>query len=200
MARNTNQEEIMRIAAEKIRLKREREKREDKEFYERITSGTQWILFKIVVVFCTIMFLISTIEFFVDGPTKELSEKSWKINREWEYTWHKVLDVEGYMFTPTIVDWSNRVENSLAITYSPIFRTGKKLSFNMKTEGTATIKYEEMRKMSVFEWFPAFQIFLLIPLFTYIFRRQSAWFNFTRVASFVIVFPGTLMVIFLSLL
>jgi hypothetical protein len=200
MARNSNQEELLRIAAEKIRLKREREQREEKEFYERITSGKQWLLFKIVVIFCSSMFLITTIEFFVDGPTKELSEKSWKINRDWEYTWHKVLDVEGYMFTPSIVDWSNRVENSLEITYSPIFRTGKKLSFKMKTEGNPSLKYEEMRKMSVFEWFPAFQIFLLIPLFTYVFRRQSAWFNFTRVASFIIIFPGTIMVIFLSLL
>jgi hypothetical protein len=200
MSRNSNHEEIMRIAAEKIRLKREKEQKEEKEFYERITSGTQWLLFKIIVVFCTLMFLVSTLEFFVDGPTKKISEKSWKINWDWEYPWHKVLDVEGYMFTPTIVDWSKRVENSLEITYSPIFRTGKKLSFNMKTDDSTFIKYEEMRKMSVFEWFPAFQIFLLIPLFTYVFRRQSAWFNFTRVASFVIIFPGTIMVIFLSMM
>jgi hypothetical protein len=199
MSRNLNHQESMRIAAEKIRLKREKEAREDREFYERITSGTQWLLFKIIVVFCTTMFFITTFEFFVDGQTKKITEKSWKINRDWEYTWHKVLDVEGYMFITTIEDWSNRVENSLEITYSPVFRTGKKLKFNSKTSDFIFKKHEEIRQMSVFNWFPAFQIFLLIPFITYVFRRQSAWFNFTRVTSFIIIFPGTLLVIFYGL-
>ena len=62
MARNTTREESLRIAAEKVRLKKEKEEREDKEFYERITSGAPWLFFKIVVVFCTMMALITTIE------------------------------------------------------------------------------------------------------------------------------------------
>ena len=195
-----NQQESLRIAAEKIRLKKEKEQREEREFYERITSGTQWLIFKVVVVFCTLMFLVSTFEVFVDGPTKKLTEKSWKIDRNWEYTWHKVLDVEGYMFTPTIEDWSNRVENSLEITYSPIFRTGKMLSYNIQTAGSRISKHEEIRQNSIFTWFPAFQLLLLIPLMTFIFKRQKAWFNFARLASLVLVFPGTLLVIYFTLL
>lgn len=200
MTRNFNQQETMRIAAERMRLKKEKEEREDREFYERITSGMPWLLFKAVVVFSTLMLLISTVEVFVDGPTKKLTEKSWKIDRNWDFTWHKVLDVEGYMFTPTIGNWSDRVENSIEITYSPIFRTGKKLSYNMKTSETSIIRQEEIRQRSIFTWFPAFQIFLLIPLITFIFKRQSAWFNFARIASLVFVFPGTLIVIFFAMM
>lgn len=190
----------MRIAAEKMRQKKEKEEREDKEFYERITSGKQWLLFQIVVVFCTLMLVVSTVEVFVDGPTKKLTEKSWKINRDWEYTWHKVLDVEGYMFTPKLEDWNDRVENTIEMTYSPIFRTGKKLSYDIKVGESGTRKQEEIRQQSIFTWFPLFQLFLLIPLVTYIFKRQSAWFNFARIASLVLVFPGTLLVIYFTLL
>lgn len=200
MARNIDQQESMRIAAEKMRQKKEKEEREDREFYERITSGMPWFIFKIVVVFCTLMILVSTFEVFVDGPTKKLTEKSWKIDRNWEYTWHKVLDVEGYMFSPTIADWSERVENSLEITYSPIFRTGKKLSYDIKENEFSIRKQVEIRERSIFTWFPAFQIFLLIPLITFLFKRQSAWFNFARIASLVFVFPGTLMVIYFAML
>lgn len=199
MSRNINREEALRIAAEKMRLKREREEREDREFYERITSGWQWLLFKLAVVYCTLMLLVSTFETFGDGPTKKLSEKSWKIDRDWEYTWHKVLDVQGYQFTPTIADWSERVENSLEMTYSPIFRTGKELSFYVKSP-FGTRKQEEIRQRSIFTWFPVFQIFLLIPLLTFIFKRQSPWFNFARIASLVFVFPGTLIVMYFTML
>lgn len=198
MTRNINQQDHLRIVAEKIRLKKEKEEREDREFYERITSGIQWTVFKIVVVFSSLMLLVSIFEIFVDGPTKKLTENSWKIDRNWEYTWHKVLDVEGYMFTPTIGDWSARVKNSLEMTYSPILRTGKKLSYTIKTNGYIR-RQEEIREYSFFTWFPAFQLFLLIPLFTFIFKRQSAWFNFARVASFALVFPGTLLVIYFTL-
>ncbi len=199
MARNLNREEALRIAAEKMRLKKEKEEREDKEFYERITSGWRWLLFKVAVVFCTAMFVVSLVEVFVDGPTKKLSKKSWKIDRNWEYTWHKVLDVEGYMFTPHFKDWSDHVEGTLKLTYSPIFRTGKKLSYDMLESDGSIRKHVEIRQRSIFNWFPAFQLFLLIPLITFIFKRQSAGFNFARIASLVMVFPGTLMVIYFTM-
>ena len=200
MSRDINREENLRIAAERMRQKKEREEREEREFYERITSGAQWFLFKIVVAFCTLMLVVSTFDVLVDGPTKRLPEKSWKINRDWEYTWHKVLDVNGYMFTPELTDWNDHVENSLHMTYSPVFRTAKKLSYYVKSDDSTIRKQEEIRQESIFTWFPWFQIVLLIPLATFIFRRQSAWFNFARMASMILVFPGTLLVIFFTLL
>jgi hypothetical protein len=200
MSRNINRDEALRVAAERMRQKKEREEREENEFYERITSGIQWLIFKVVVVFCTLMILVSTIEVFVDGPTKKLADDDCKIDRNWEWTWHKVLDVEGYMFSPLLGDWSDRVESSIEITYSPIFRGGKKLKFDIQKDEFTIRKHEEIRQRSMFTWFPAFQIFLLIPLITFIFKRQSPWFNFARILSLVFVFPGTLMVIYFAIL
>lgn len=195
-----NQQEKMVIAAERMRLKREKEQREENEFYQRITTGWQWLLFKIVVGLCTAMIVVSTLEVLVDGPSKLITDKACKIDRNWEYTWHKVLDVEGYMFTPTLTDWSDRDVKSIRLTYSPIFKTGKKLCYTKKTDDHTFEEKEEIRQMSIFTWFPAFQLLLLIPLLTFIFKRQKPWFNFARIGSMVIIFPGMLMVIFFTLM
>ena len=200
MSRNIDRQESLRIAAEKIRLKKEKEEREDKEFYERITSGLRWLFFKSVVVFCTLVALVTTIDTFVDGPTKKLSEKDWKYNREWERRQHKIIDVEGYMFSPTLGDWIDRDKKSLEITYSPIFRAGKKLNFDVQDDnGTRIKRQEETRQRSIFTWFPVFQLFLLIPLFTYFYKRQTPAFNFLRLISLVFVFPGTVMAIYYAI-
>ncbi|NRA13314.1 MAG: hypothetical protein HRT57_15315, partial [Crocinitomicaceae bacterium] len=167
---------------------------------ERITSGTPWLIFRGVVVFCTLMALITTIEHFVDGPTKKITEEDCKIDRNWEYTWHRVLDVDGCMFTPHLKDWSNHTESSLKLTYTPIFRTGKKLSYDIQVNESTIRKHEEIRQRSIFTWFPAFQLILLFPLITYIFKRQSPGFNFARIASLVFVFPGSLLVIYFTML
>lgn len=195
-----DRDEIMRVAAERARLKKEKEAREEKEFYARITSGWQWITFKIVVVFCTLMVVVSTIEVLVDGPSKKLTDKSWEIDRGWEFPFHSVLNVEGYMFTPELGDWLDHKDSTLTMIYSPIFRTGKKLVYELEVTESVTRHHEEIRQRSIFTWFPYLQIFLLIPLLTYLFRRQSAWFNFARVASLLVVFPGTLFVIFFALM
>ncbi|MFY7990759.1 MAG: hypothetical protein ACOVO3_08490 [Fluviicola sp.] len=39
MSRETDRQEAFHLAAEKMRLKKEKEAREDREYYERITSG-----------------------------------------------------------------------------------------------------------------------------------------------------------------
>lgn len=199
MARNTNREESYRIAAEKMRLKKEKEEREDKEFYKRITSGTSWLFFKVVVVLCTLMALVTTIEEVVDGSTKKLTENSWKINQDWRYDGHAVLDVEGYMFTPQYLDWGGHVENTIELIYSPIFRTGKKLTYNSIVNYDEIVKHIEIRQRSIFTWFPVLQILLLIPLATFIFRRQSPLFNFARIASFAFIFPGTLLILLFAI-
>ena len=199
MDRNLSRQESFRIAKEKMQNKKEQEEREDKEFYERITSGVPWLFFRAIVVFCTLILLISSYDVFVDGPTKELTEESWKIDSNWEYRRHTVLDVEGYMFAPEYGDWFDRVENSLDITYSPIFRVGKKLSYDIKDNETTIRRHVEIRSRSIFTWFPEFQIFLLIPLLTFIFRRQSTWFNFARITSMILVFPGTLMAVYFAI-
>lgn len=199
MPRNVNHQEAMRIAAEKMRRKKEREEQEEREFFERITSGWQWLIFKIVVVFCTLMAVLITIDTFVDGKTEPIGAEEIQLNRDWEFRWHKVLDVQGYMFTPHFNDWSDRDENSFEMTYSPIFRTGKKLHYNIQESERIVRSHTEKRKRTVFNWFPMVQIMLLIPLFTFLFKRQKPWFNFSRVVSLALIFPGTLLLIFFNL-
>lgn len=199
MARNINREEAMRIAAEKMRLKKEQEEREEKEFYERITTGPQWLIFKVVVVFCTLLALVTTIDQFADGPSRKLSDDDWAISKNWEWPRHSVLDVENAMFAPENTTWWNRVEGSVELTYSPILRAGKKLQYDIQESESIKTPHEEIRWRSIFSIFPAFQIILLIPLFTFLFRRQKPWFNFARVASFALVFPGALVVLYFTM-
>jgi hypothetical protein len=196
---NYSREDIIRVAAEKIRKKKEKEAREEKELYERITSGRPWLIFKAIAIFCTLMFVVTTIEFFVDGPAEKVTEKDWKINREWEWPWHQIVDVDGYLFAPLLSDWLDHVDNSIEITYSPIFRTGKKLSYDIQVSESGIRRHEEIRFRSIFTWFPLVQIFLLIPLIPLIFKRQRPWFYFARLASLFFVFPGSLLLIYYAL-
>lgn len=196
----SNHDEILRIAAERLRRKEEKEKREEKEYYEKITSGFRWGLFKVVVVFCTLMAVLTTIETFVDGATKKLDKSQWKIDRELYMMFHQTIKVEDYLFFPPISDWSGNIEDSYEITYTPIFRTGKKLSYDIQVDDTTVRRHEEIRSRSIFDWFPALQILMLIPLATFLLKRQNPWFNFARIASLVFIFPAILMITYFTLL
>lgn len=199
MSRRIDRQEAIRIAAEKVRLEKEKEERENREFYERITSGAPWLFFRIVVVFCTLMALVTTIETFADGPTKKLDENEWKVDKTWEWTWHKMLDVQGYLFSPELGDWLGHVEGSMEMTYTPIFRTGKKLSYLIEDNEGRIRRHTQWRDRSIFSWFPVLQVFLLIPLITYIFKRQSPWFSFGRIVSLFFVLPGVFLVMFFAM-
>jgi hypothetical protein len=200
MSRNIDREEYLRIAAERIRIKKEKEEREEKDFYKHITTGTPWFIFRLIVFFCALLAILTTIDQFVDGSAKKIAEDEWEIDRNWEWTWHKIVEVEGYTFAPELEDWHGRVENSMSIIYSPIFRAGKKLSYDIKEENSGIRKHEEIRWRSIFTWFPALQLLLLLPLIPYFFKRERAWFNFARLASMYFIFPLSILLIFVALL
>ncbi len=200
MSRNIDREEALRIAAERMRLKKEREEREEKEFYQRITSGTPWLVFRIIVASCALLAILTTIDQFVDGPSQKIAEDEWKIDRNWEWTWHQIVEVDGYTFAPELKDWLGRVDNSMSLVYSPIFHAGKKLRYKIEEDDSTIRKHEEIRWRSVFEWFPALQLFLLLPLIPYFFKQERAWFNFARLASMYFVFPLSVLLILVALL
>mgnify|MGYP007061000791 CR=1 FL=1 len=200
MANQTNRDEYYRMKAEQVRKKREKEEQEEQAFFERITSGAWWISFKIMVVICTFMAVATLIDHLVDGPTKSITEKDWKIKSGWTYRGHAVLDVKGYMFTPDYYAWYTHVENSMKLTYSPIFRTAKKLTFETVYNKTEIEEYTQWRSRSTFNWFPWVQIYLMIPFFTFIFKRKNHWFNLARVVSYVFVLPGAVMIYFFTLM
>ena len=159
-----------------------------------------WLYFKIVVFFCTAMFVIFVVEHYFNGPTQKISKDEWRVNEDWRYGQHVVLDVQGYMFTPAYFDWYSHIENSVELVRTPIFRTGKLLKYTGKVSGDKLIYHTQHRDRSIFAWFPFVQIMLLIPLVTYWFKGRSPWFNFARIVSFIFVFPGTLLIILFTMM
>lgn len=194
-----SREEAMRIAAEKVKRKKEQEKREEQEFYERVTSGTPWILFITIVGFCTLMMILTTIEIFVDGETKKIDDSEWKVDRSLYVFGHQSIVSGNGLFVVHFDDWFDYVDGSFEVTYSPIFHTEKWLSYDQEV-GNTVVRRQVIRQRTIFTWFPYLQIAMLIPLLTLIFKRQKPWFNFARVGSMVIIFPGILLIMILTLI
>ncbi|GAB5416049.1 MAG: hypothetical protein Crog4KO_13670 [Crocinitomicaceae bacterium] len=195
-----SREEALRIAAERRRKQKEEEIQKENEYFEKITSGTPWMLFKIVVAFCTLMFLITTIDIVADGPTKKITENDWEINRSLYMMRHQSITVGSAIFWPHLDDWLNHEDDSFEVTYSPILRTPKKLSYDLKTSEGAVRRHTELRSRSIFNWFPFLQILMLVPLFTFIFKRKQIWFTFARGTSFFLVAPASLLILIYTLI
>lgn len=198
MSRGYDREEAVRIAAEKMRRKKEQEEKEEKEIYERITSGWRWMLFKGVVVFCTAMAIITTIDIFVDGPEEKLDKTEWRVDRSLYMMFHQSVKVDEYLFIPHFRDWTEVDSSSFSLTRSPILRTGKRLNYNLIEDGQVRA-HSETRVRSIFDWFPIVQILAIFPLFVFLFRRQKPWFNFARIACLIAVFPAVLMIVYFTI-
>ncbi|PWL23509.1 MAG: hypothetical protein DCO96_15745 [Fluviicola sp. XM-24bin1] len=197
-SRAYGREERMKAIAEKVRKQKEKEEREDREFYEKVTSGWRWKLFLTSVVVCTLMAILTTIDTLADGKTRKMAKNEWRDDTGWIWDMHKVVQVEGYMFAPHIRDWIDNDEESFSITYSPIFQTGKWLNYDIVDEETGKLRrsHSEFRWRSLLGWFPFFQLFALIPLFTFFYKRQNSFFNFLRMGSIGLIFPGTLIALY----
>lgn len=200
MSRSYNREEALRIAAEKVRRQKEEEERKEKEYYEKLTTGKYWKLFMTAVIICTLMAVLTTIDTLVDGETKKLDDSEWRIDRELYMRWHQSIKVGDDLFVPHFDNWFNHIDGTFEITYSPIFQTGKKLSYDMEETEHSVRRHTVLRRRSIFNWFPYIQIFMLIPLLTLIFKSRKPWFKFALVASLIAVLPGTLLITFISLL
>lgn len=191
-----SREEALKIAAERRRKQLEEEKQKEDAYFKKITSGTPWLLFKVVVAFSTLTFLITTIDIVVDGPTKKISETEWRIDRQLYMTGHQSVTVQGALFVPAFRDWIGHVDDSFKITYSPILGTPKRMSYEQElSEGGTRVRREELRRRSIFNWFPFLQLLMLVPLLTLIFKRQQVWFTFARGTSFFLVAPASLLII-----
>lgn len=193
-------EELIKIAAEKVRIKEEEAQRAENEYYYKITHGTPWLVFKIVVGFCTLMMVLTTIDILVDGPSQELDQSEWRIDRELYIPGHQSIKVGDDLFVPEMKDWLGHIDDSFEITYSSIFRTGKWLNYNREVSENVVLRESTIRRRSIYTWFPYFQIIMLIPLATFLFKRQKPWFKFARIASMVLITPAIILVTIITLL
>ncbi|MCB9222764.1 MAG: hypothetical protein H6582_01200 [Crocinitomicaceae bacterium] len=187
-------------AAERVRQEKEAEKERDAAYYQKITSGNRWLFFKGIVVFTTLMLILTTYDTFVMGPTEKISPSEWEMNRELYRINYQSIWVHGHaLFTPHLEDWIGHLEEGFEVTYTPIFHDEKILSFLQvpyTTEGNAApIRHYVWRDRSIYNWFPLFQIMLLIPLLTFLLRRPKPWFNYLRMASMVLILPGTIFIL-----
>lgn len=190
-----DQKELMRKAALKLQQQKEEEARKDREYFERITNGRPWLIFKIAVAFCTLMLILTTIDIYADGQSKKLSENDWKIDRELYMNGHQSIKVGSALFIAPFQNWFGHIDDSFEITYSLIFHTGKKLSYDQQVDENTVNRHQVIRRRSIFTWFPYLQIALLLPLLTFIFKREKPWFRFARTLSLLIVTPMAFIVL-----
>lgn len=190
-----DQKEAMRKAALKLQQQKEEEERKDREYFERITTGRPWLIFKIGVAFCTLMLILTSIDIYVDGKSKKLKEGEWRIDRELYMNGHQSIKVGNALFIAPFEIWFGHIDDSFEITYSLIFQTGKKLAYNQEVSEGAVVRHEVIRRRSIFTWFPFLQIAMVIPLLVFIFKRKKPWFRFARTMSLLIITPMSFIIL-----
>lgn len=190
--------EHMRRAAEMLAKKKAEEAIKDAEYYKKITTGNRWTLFAIGVFICLIINVIATIDTFVDGETVKLPSGSFYHERLPYSKANALVIVDQDIFTPYYKDFISVDFESFTMTNSLLFGQAKFIEFDAHTLGDRQrfIAYE---RISIFEWFPYLQIMLLIPLFTFLMKRQAPWFIFMRYLCLLIIFPGSLVMLYFQL-
>lgn len=190
---NKTKEHLAR-AAEMLRKKKEEEEIADQKYYEKVTTGTSWLIFKIGVIFCLVLNVLITIDFFVDGETKPLPVGSYEFDRPTHRRINTIVWVGDDIFTPHYKAFVSVDYNSFTLTYSKIFNKAKYISFDAHTLDNRQ-RFYAYERISIFDSFPWTQLLLLIPLLVFIFKRKSKWFNFFRIACLFLIYPGTLIII-----
>jgi len=199
MSQLSREEKLQRLK-EKVRKQKEEEARKEREYYKKVTSGAPWLLFTIVTGYCALLFVLTTIDIFVDGSSEKLTENEWRIDRQLYAPGHQSIKVEDALFIAYFPEWNGHKDDSFEIIYSPIFNTGKKLSYIQEIEEGVEIERQVIRRRSIFTWFPYLQIMLLIPILTFFLKAQKPWFTFARYASLFLIAPGSLLVVLFTLL
>jgi hypothetical protein len=198
---NQSRQEHLKRAAEQIKKAKEFEAVKEKEYYEKITGGTRWKIFTFFTFFCVLLALLTTFDTFVDGKTVKLSQGEFKFERSlYSIDYQSVWVNDDDLFLVHFKDLQDKDLNTFEVTESFIFRDYKYLSFIQAYEDSVTPltrkrKYASKR-ISIYDWFPLTQVLLLLPLFVFLYKRQKPWFNFAQMACFILIFPGSLVLLY----
>lgn len=192
--------EHLRKVAEKLKQERELEAQKDREYYEKITSGTRWMIFKIGMVFCILLAIVTTIDTFVDGKTEKLHQDQFVFDRSlgaWDY--QSVWVNENDIFLVHFSDMVGMNLNTFELTKSFITGDNKYISFIQEYEDSVTpmtrTRIKAQKRVSIYEWFPFVQVLLLLPLLVFLFRKQKPWFKFAQFASLLLIMPGSVILL-----
>lgn len=190
--------EILQEMKEKLERQKIESKRRDLAYYERLTSGFWWKMFKVAMISCILFATLTTIDQFFSRKIRYLSRNEWKFDRSLYIFGTQSVWVDGTIFFPDIDQIAGFDENSFAIRKSLIFNEPRALYFKQKHYKTGEIIEQRVTHQyrSIFNWFPYLQFVMLIPLLVYVFRRPSPWFIFFRGLSIFIIFPCILTLFF----
>ena len=176
----------MELIKEKMRAKKEQEKKDDEAYYKKISSGFLWNIFTFFTFFCVLASTLLIIEQFSDGETYNYPEGSYIYNQGGIY-------IGDDFYAPYYVDLQGFDENSFRVTHSAIFNDPKYLTFESlygdTTQETTRKTFSTLRYNSIYEFFPFVHVFLFIPLIVFIFKKPWVGFNFARLFCFFAVFP-----------
>lgn len=198
---NQSRQEHLKRAAEQIKKAKEIEAVKEKEYFEKITGGTRWKIFTFFSLFCVLLALLTTVDTFVDGKTVKLNQGDFKFDRSLgAMDYQSVWVNENDLFLVHFQDLQDKDLNTFEVTESFIFRDYKYLSFIQAYEDSVTpltrIRKYATKRVSIYDWFPLTQVFLFMPLLVLLFKRQKPWFNFAQMACFILIFPGSLILLY----
>lgn len=195
------QKERLAALKEKLIQNEIENRKKEQQYYEKITSGLWWNIYKAGMVFCLIFLIISTIDTFVNRERVKLTQDEWKFDREYYIIGYQSVWVDGCIFFPPFEHVAGFDENSFEVENSLILNKPKYLYFDQVPFGqTESVERKEfVHYKSIFNWFPYLQIVMLIPLGVYKFRKPKSWFVFARGMVMGIIYP-CLITLFIFLL
>ena len=195
----TSTHERLKIKAQKLRLEKLKAQAQEDAYYKKMTTGLNWTIFTILTFFCLILNILITIDTFVDTNKLEPVE-SYSFDRSIYAIGYQSVVIDGNLFMPAIQDLAGFEASSFKVEISPIFRIPKYFHFDKIDTYSAAepfkVHHRVLQEQSIYNYFPYLQIALILPLLVFLFKEQEPWFKFSRLACLLLIFPGSLLILF----
>ena len=189
-------EEKRRLAREAAEAKKLKEKQEEEAYFTRISTGTQWTIFKIFSFYCLALALLITVETLVDGETRPIPTS------QIEYQ-EALIRINGSYYTPLYTEITGFLDTSFKVVETPLLGADKYLVWTSGYQDTKTplkyTQYDEWKLNSVYEYFVFVQIVLLIPVFFVWYKRPTPLFKFGRMVCLILIFPASVYLLFATI-
>lgn len=195
MASDLEREERYKQARKRYQQMKRKEAEEYERYYQSLTTGKKWLIFKLVVIACTLISLLFTIDtLFL--PTSFKNGHIAKSNRQIEFS-----NISGKGTTPIILDNGKRIwvpirvmvigqKRGLSVEYTSIFKDIKSVSL------WDTIGWEKYTPdYSLVKTFPVIPLILLFPLLTFFIKSRSH--TFLLLFNFSLYFMSLFLVVIL---
>lgn len=175
-------------AAKKIEEKKRKE--EDEAYYQKVSTGKQWLIFQIGAVLCALFSVVLFIDTKIEGKTKALPVGTYSQDGVTHERVSAAVWVDGDIYLAHYADFVSVDYDSFSITYSALFNTAKYVSYDAHTLGDRE-RFRAWKYFSIYHYTYILQLLLLIPLLVVLYKRPNAAFVFTRKISVYFIFPAS---------